>query len=93
MGSTDQIFNLQNYKLDLIEINENNNNSVVAKAEKFQKEHLFEVKIDSISNLKFFDTMVWGETDCYVQYYFPTQTNGVLSMKSYRTQTTLCIPN
>ena len=95
MGSTDQIFNLQNYKLDLIEINENNNNnsSVVAKAEKFQNEHLFEVKIDSINNLKFFDNMVWGETDCYVQYYFPTQTNGVLSMKSYRTQTTLCIPN
>ena len=69
------------------------NSIATIKCDLFKNEHLFELKIESINNLKLFDNMMWGETDCYVQYYFPTQTNGTLSMKSYRTQTTLCIPN
>ncbi|ESO89518.1 hypothetical protein LOTGIDRAFT_165110 [Lottia gigantea] len=62
-------------------------------------EHCFELSIEGIKNLKLFENMIWGEADCFVQYHFPTQleTDGVKhatpTLRSYRTGTTLCIPD
>lgn len=39
----------------------------------FAVEHLFEVIVESVSGLKLLDSMIWGEADCFVQYYFPAQ--------------------
>ncbi|XP_060074176.1 C2 domain-containing protein 3-like [Ylistrum balloti] len=67
-------------------------------------EHIFEVVIEGIRGLALFDNMIWGEADCFIQYHFPVQQhsdqpasspakNGIPSMKSFRTATTLCIPD
>ncbi|XP_069129079.1 C2 domain-containing protein 3-like isoform X6 [Argopecten irradians] len=67
-------------------------------------EHIFEVVIEGIRGLAMFDNMIWGEADCFIQYHFPIQQhsdqsgssptkNGIPSMKSFRTSTTLCIPD
>ncbi|VTJ68362.1 Hypothetical predicted protein [Marmota monax] len=68
-------------------------------------EHHFEFHIEMVKGLVPLQTTVWGEADCYVQYYFPFQDsqssvlkgpefleNGI-SLKSFRTATTLCIPD
>ncbi|XP_046560040.1 C2 domain-containing protein 3-like [Haliotis rubra] len=65
-------------------------------------EHVFEVVIEAIRDLKLFDNMMWGETDCFIQYHFPSQAQTkplshvksiAPSMKCYRTATTLCTPD
>ncbi|XP_041357389.1 C2 domain-containing protein 3-like [Gigantopelta aegis] len=62
-------------------------------------EHVFEVVIEEIRGLQLFENMIWGEADAFVQYHFPTagQQNDVKhvvpTMRSYRTATTLCIPD
>ncbi|XP_055958923.1 C2 domain-containing protein 3 [Patella vulgata] len=62
-------------------------------------EHCFELSIEGIKDLKLFENMIWGEADCFIQYHFPTQleTDGVKyptpTLRSYRTGTTLCIPD
>ncbi|XP_077902788.1 C2 domain-containing protein 3 isoform X3 [Ictidomys tridecemlineatus] len=68
-------------------------------------EHHFEFHIEMVKGLVPLQTTVWGEADCYVQYYFPFQDsqssvlkgpefleNGI-SLKSFRTATTLCVPD
>ncbi|KAK3584373.1 hypothetical protein CHS0354_001298 [Potamilus streckersoni] len=65
-------------------------------------EHIFEVVVEGIRGLSQFENMIWGEADCFVQYYFPAQVqssspdgpvikHAVPTLKSYRTATTLCI--
>ncbi|OWF51153.1 C2 domain-containing protein 3-like [Mizuhopecten yessoensis] len=67
-------------------------------------EHIFEVVIEGIRGLALFDNMIWGEADCFIQYHFPVQppsdqpgtgpaNDGIPSMKSFRSATTLCIPD
>ncbi|XP_048237074.1 C2 domain-containing protein 3-like isoform X2 [Haliotis rufescens] len=65
-------------------------------------EHVFEVVIEAIRDLKLFDNMMWGETDCFIQYHFPAQAQTkplsdvrsiAPTMKCYRTATTLCTPD
>ncbi|XP_063416182.1 C2 domain-containing protein 3-like [Mytilus trossulus] len=67
-------------------------------------EHIFEVVIEGLRGLTAFENMMWGEADCFVQYHFPAQSNNqvkgapvikhaVPSMKSFRSATTLCIPD
>ncbi|CAM4925264.1 unnamed protein product [Rotaria socialis] len=61
-------------------------------------EHCFEVLIESINGLRAFESMVWGESDCFIQYLFPVQQEqsvNVNSIKPFefrqiRTPTTLC---
>lgn len=63
-------------------------------------EHYFEILIEGISGLRAFESMVWGESDCFIQYLFPVQqeqpqTVNVNSIKPFefrqiRTATTLC---
>lgn len=36
-------------------------------------DHQFEVVVEGIRDLKLFEEMIWGEADCFVQYYFPAQ--------------------
>lgn len=36
-------------------------------------EHHFELLVDKVKGLTPLQATVWGEADCYVQYYFPVQ--------------------
>lgn len=68
-------------------------------------EHHFELHIDKVKGLTPLQATVWGEADCYVQYYFPVQDsqssmlkgpefleNGI-TLKPFRSATTLCVPD
>ncbi|XP_013000759.1 C2 domain-containing protein 3 isoform X3 [Cavia porcellus] len=68
-------------------------------------EHHFEFRVEMVKGLTPLQATVWGEADCYVQYYFPFQDsqssvlresefleNGI-TVKAFRTATTLCIPD
>ncbi|CAF1129871.1 unnamed protein product [Adineta steineri] len=63
-------------------------------------EHQFELLIESINGLRAFESMVWGESDCFIQYLFPVQheqeqstnTNSIkpFQLRPIRTAATLC---
>ncbi|CAF3248775.1 unnamed protein product [Rotaria socialis] len=62
-------------------------------------EHHFEIMIESINGLRAFESMVWGESDCFIQYSFPieheqqlTNVNAIkpFKLRTIRTATTLC---
>ncbi|XP_054432239.1 C2 domain-containing protein 3 [Pteronotus mesoamericanus] len=68
-------------------------------------EHHFELHVDKVKGLVPLQATVWGEADCYVQYYFPVQAsqsstlkgpefleNGI-TLKPFRSTTTLCVPD
>ncbi|XP_052569952.1 C2 domain-containing protein 3 isoform X2 [Peromyscus californicus insignis] len=68
-------------------------------------EHHFEFHVVMVKGLMPLQATVWGEADCYVQYYFPFQDsqpsvlqgpdfleNGI-TLKPFRTSTTLCVPD
>ncbi|XP_075402379.1 C2 domain-containing protein 3 [Tenrec ecaudatus] len=68
-------------------------------------EHHFEFHMEKVKGLAPLQATVWGEADCYIQYYFPTQDskpsllegpetleNGI-SLKPFRSATTLCVPD
>lgn len=68
-------------------------------------EHHFEFCVAMVKGLMPLQATVWGEADCYVQYYFPFQDsqpsvlqgpdfleNGI-TLKPFRTSTTLCVPD
>ncbi|NXY46209.1 C2CD3 protein, partial [Ceuthmochares aereus] len=73
--------------------------------EKNLMEHVFEIHVESVKGLTPLQSTVWGEADCYVQYYFPVQETGCgalqgtelhedgIILKLFRTATTLCIPD
>ncbi|NXW85909.1 C2CD3 protein, partial [Alopecoenas beccarii] len=68
-------------------------------------EHVFEIQVESVKGLTPLQSTVWGEADCYVQYYFPVQEPGCdalqgtelhedgIKLKPFRTVTTLCVPD
>ncbi|XP_069496239.1 C2 domain-containing protein 3 isoform X2 [Ambystoma mexicanum] len=68
-------------------------------------EHIFEIHVDKVKGLAPLQSTVWGEADCYVQYYFPAQEPSLItrkaaahlesgvSLKPVRSSTTLCIPD
>ena len=65
-------------------------------------EHRFELLVESINGLRAFESMVWGESDCFIQYSFPVQheqqheqfarANAVkpFQLRTVRTAATLC---
>uniref|UniRef100_A0AC11EPA9 C2 domain containing 3 centriole elongation regulator n=1 Tax=Ovis aries TaxID=9940 RepID=A0AC11EPA9_SHEEP len=68
-------------------------------------EHHFELLVDKVKGLAPLQATVWGEADCYVQYYFPVQDsqsnvlkgpefleNGI-TLKPFRSAATLCVPD
>ncbi|CAF1106445.1 unnamed protein product [Rotaria sp. Silwood1] len=99
MGTSDQI--------TAIKIAHANNNSLSSSTNKKSStddqttliEHYFEVLVESINGLRAFESMVWGESDCFIQYLFPVQQEQQLininSIKPFefrpiRTAATLC---
>ncbi|KAK2113278.1 C2 domain-containing protein 3 [Saguinus oedipus] len=68
-------------------------------------EHCFDICVKMLQGLITFQATVWGEADCYVQYHFPVQhsQSSVLkgpefpehgiTLKPFRTATTLCVPD
>jgi C2 domain-containing protein 3 len=100
MGTSDQITAVQVAhaggdvypSLPTKQISNNNNQSSLI-------EHHFELLIESINGLRAFESMVWGESDCFIQYLFPTQQEQQLTnpnsikpfqLRTIRTATTLC---
>ncbi|XP_078078487.1 C2 domain-containing protein 3 [Mustelus asterias] len=66
-------------------------------------EHTFEINVVQLKGLTPLQSTVWGEADCYIQYYFPTQDADAITetlpfvndiiLKPFRTLTTLCVPD
>ncbi|KAL2095989.1 hypothetical protein ACEWY4_008137 [Coilia grayii] len=68
-------------------------------------EHVFVVRVEKVRGLAPLQATVWGEADCYVQYSFPTQeeqskqqadpdiVESSVTLKPFRTATTLCVPD
>ncbi|NXD87629.1 C2CD3 protein, partial [Halcyon senegalensis] len=68
-------------------------------------EHVFEIHVESVKGLTPLQSTVWGEADCYIQYYFPVQESGRgalretelhkdgIELKLFRTATVLCVPD
>ncbi|XP_063296892.1 C2 domain-containing protein 3 [Pelobates fuscus] len=66
-------------------------------------DHIFEVHVENVRGLTPLQSTVWGEADCFVQYYFPMYSpnsgpgvdlpEGGISLKPVRTSTTLCVPD
>ncbi|NXE29401.1 C2CD3 protein, partial [Ardeotis kori] len=44
-------------------------------------EHVFEIHVESVKGLTPLQSTVWGEADCYVQYYFPVQEPGCSALQ------------
>ncbi|XP_060744293.1 C2 domain-containing protein 3 isoform X1 [Tachysurus vachellii] len=67
-------------------------------------EHVFLLRIERVKGLIPLQSTIWGEADCYIQYSFPIQeeawqdndphiVESNVDLKSYRTATTLCMPD
>ncbi|XP_066196828.1 C2 domain-containing protein 3 [Sylvia atricapilla] len=68
-------------------------------------EHVFEIHVESVKGLTPLQSTVWGEADCYIQYYFPVQEADCaalqgpglhedgITLKPFRTAPTLCVPD
>ncbi|XP_055971959.1 C2 domain-containing protein 3 [Sorex fumeus] len=68
-------------------------------------DHHFELHIEKVKGLALLQATVWGEADCYVQYYFPVQDSHSsvlkepeflekgITLKPFRSATTLCVPD
>ncbi|TRY89420.1 hypothetical protein DNTS_010822 [Danionella cerebrum] len=68
------------------------------------QEHVFLIRVDRVKGLTPLQSTVWGEADCYIQYSFPAQdecredidahvVESDVELKSYRSETTLCVPD
>ncbi|XP_068122730.1 C2 domain-containing protein 3 [Hyperolius riggenbachi] len=77
--------------------------SEMCRAADVSTDHVFEIHVESVKGLTPLQSTVWGEADCYVQYYFPVQSSvpgpgdGLpetgITLKAVRTATTLCVPD
>ncbi|XP_073404641.1 C2 domain-containing protein 3 [Dendrobates tinctorius] len=66
-------------------------------------DHVFDVHVENVKGLAPLQSTVWGEADCFIQYFFPgaSAASGLgselpergLSLKPVRTATTLCVPD
>lgn len=102
MGSSDQITAVRMTKTgvqkivrapEIVESQIESNSSLI--------EHHFDVMIESINGLRAFESMIWGESDCFIQYSFPNQENSKekqtssnvkekFQLQTVRTGATLC---
>ncbi|XP_070281710.1 C2 domain-containing protein 3 isoform X2 [Myotis yumanensis] len=118
MGSSDQIMALQRLKNEegtlppvsprpahLLDQLSKASNAMAENQGNGLMEHHFELHVDKVKGLVPLQATVWGEADCYVQYYFPVQDsqssvlkgpefleNGI-TLKPFRSATTLCVPD
>ncbi|XP_075119108.1 C2 domain-containing protein 3 [Leptodactylus fuscus] len=75
----------------------------VSRPSESSTDHVFEIHVENLKGLAPLQSTVWGEADCFVQYYFPVQSTvssagselpeSGLSLKPVRTATTLCVPD
>ncbi|XP_006885637.1 PREDICTED: C2 domain-containing protein 3 [Elephantulus edwardii] len=119
MGSSEQILSFQRLKNEEgtlppfsprpVHFLDQPSKASVAKAEdqgSGMVEHHFEFHVEKVKGLAPLQATVWGEADCYVQYYFPAQESNKSSMlggsqvfengitlKPFRSATTLCVPD
>ncbi|KAE8628038.1 hypothetical protein XENTR_v10007280 [Xenopus tropicalis] len=66
-------------------------------------DHIFEIHVENVKGLTPLQSTVWGEADCFVQYYFPAHGPDshtaidlpeiAMTLKPVRTATTLCVPD
>ncbi|XP_075449338.1 C2 domain-containing protein 3 [Ascaphus truei] len=68
-------------------------------------EHVFEIHVENVKGLTPLQSTVWGEADCYVQYYFPVHSpdpntgkgaelpESGINLKPVRSATALCVPD
>ncbi|XP_077467505.1 C2 domain-containing protein 3 isoform X1 [Stigmatopora argus] len=76
---------------------------VTASPAQAMTEHVFTIQVEKVSGLTPLQSTVWGEADCYIQYAFPCQEGADVDtaldgysntdLKSFRTTTTLCVPD
>ncbi|XP_055022946.1 C2 domain-containing protein 3 isoform X2 [Boleophthalmus pectinirostris] len=76
---------------------------VTRTCKEIMKEHVFVVKVEKVVGLTPLQSTVWGEADCYIQYTFLCQEGDLtantdliestINLKSFRTTTTLCVPD
>lgn len=58
-----------------------------------QMYHQIEVTLERVNGMLHGNQEVWGETDCYIQYYFPEQKRDDIQLTCFQSKTTLCTPN
>jgi C2 domain-containing protein 3 len=103
MGTSDQITAVQivHSDSDLVSSLTNKKLSTISDTQLSSSliEHHFEIMIENINGLRAFESMVWGESDCFIQYLFPIQEEEELinsnsikpfQLRTIRTATTLC---
>jgi C2 domain-containing protein 3 len=100
MGTSDQIMAVQMAHATTSPVAHRPSSTSLTNDSSSFVEHHFEVMIESINGLRAFESMVWGESDCFVQYSFPTQNEQQTSstansikpfqLRTIRTATTLC---
>ncbi|XP_007889496.2 C2 domain-containing protein 3 [Callorhinchus milii] len=118
MGEADQIITLQRLKNDegtsvagfqrlphFLDQVSSVSSQLVRGEKATAMEHVFEVKVVKVKGLTPLQSTIWGEADCYVQYYFPAQDSEMdgiaeaslpecgMILKLCRTATTLCVPD
>ncbi|OCT93380.1 C2 domain-containing protein 3 [Xenopus laevis] len=77
--------------------------SQIGKPQEGVTDHIFEIHVENVKGLTPLQSTVWGEADCFVQYYFPEHgpdSHAVselpeiaMTLKPIRTATTLCVPD
>ena len=67
--------------------------------------HTFDVTVSGVRGLSVFNSSVWGEADCFIQYHFPANDHQPQAkegdslaalevyLQPFRTDMTLCVPN
>ncbi|KAM8815755.1 C2 domain-containing protein 3 isoform 2-T2 [Rhynchonycteris naso] len=118
MGSSDQIMELRRLKNEEETLppfssrpahllDQPSNASIVVAEDQQNRlvEHHFELHVEKVKGLVPLQATVWGEADCYVQYYFPVQDSqssmlegpaffeSGITLKPFRSTTTLCVPD
>ncbi|MEQ2168122.1 hypothetical protein GOODEAATRI_011176 [Goodea atripinnis] len=105
MGRAEQIVSLQRTRDEEYDSLSHVVRPVNTAQVKIMREHVFVIRVEKVSGLTPLQSTVWGEADCYVQYTFPSQEfnaasdvdqsliESSLSLKPFRTTTTLCVPD
>ncbi|XP_069825619.1 C2 domain-containing protein 3 isoform X2 [Dendropsophus ebraccatus] len=75
----------------------------VSRSSESSTDHVFDIHVENMKGLAPLQSTVWGEADCFVQYFFPAHSSVSslgselpergLSLKPVRTATTLCVPD
>ncbi|KAM4796190.1 C2 domain-containing protein 3 [Rhinophrynus dorsalis] len=114
MGSGDQVIALQRLKNDEVTstgqvprpshfLDPPQASLQVARPQQDISDHIFEIHVENVKGLIPLQSTVWGEADCFVQYYFPAHSPDFIpgaelpemgiNLKPVRTATTLCVPD